>query len=88
MTGSVRWAERRSVEHWTLVYLQQHPEWEGEGIVVDRRGHRAVVLVPELGLEVAIYEKRPMPLDGKVRLALSEVNLPDLEAYFRLSGYM
>lgn len=85
VTGSVRWAERRSMEHWTLVYLLQHPGWEGEGIVVDKRGNRAVVLVPELGLETTIYERRPLPLDGKVRLALNEVNLPELEAYFRFA---
>jgi exoribonuclease-2 len=86
VAGSVRWAERRSVEHWTLVYLRQHADWEGEGIVVEKRGHRAVIVVPDLGLEAAIFERRPLALDGKVRLALNGVNLPELEAYFRFAG--
>ena len=86
VSGSVRWAERRSVEHWTLVYLLQHPDWEGEGIVVEKRGQRAVILVPDLGLEAAIFERRPLALDSKVQLALNDVNLPELEAYFRFAG--
>jgi exoribonuclease-2 len=86
VAGGVRWAERRSNEHWTLVYLQQNPGWEGEGIVVDRRDHRAVVVIPELGLETVIYEKRPLHLDGTVRLSLNGINLPELEAYFRIAS--
>ncbi len=27
----IRRAERLSREHWTTVYLQQHPGWQGEG---------------------------------------------------------
>lgn len=84
VTGSVRQAERLSVEHWTLVYLLQHPEWRGEGIVVDKRGARDLILIPELGLETQMYLSRDVPLGSVVTLALKAVNLPMLETHFRL----
>ena len=86
ISGSARYAERRSNTHWTLVYLQQNPDWLGEGVVVDRRGKRSVVLVPDLALESQLYLRRDTPMDGKVRLAIDEVDLPHLEAHFRLAG--
>ena len=46
VSGSIRSAERRSNRHWTLVYLQQNPDWQGEGIIVDRRGPQSIILIP------------------------------------------
>jgi exoribonuclease-2 len=86
ITGGARWAERRSSTHWTLVYLQQNPDWSGEGVVVDRRGRRSVVLLPDLALESQLFLRRETPMDGKVQLAIDEVDLPHLEAHFRLAG--
>ena len=51
VVGSVRRAERLARRHWTLVYLMQRPEWRGEGILVEKRRRRGVVVVPELDLE-------------------------------------
>lgn len=84
VTGNVRQAERLSVEHWTLVYLMQHPEWQGEGIVVDKRGARDLILIPELDLETQMYLSRDVPLGRVVTLALKGVNLPELAVHFRL----
>jgi exoribonuclease-2 len=86
ISGSVRWAERRSNEHWTLVYLLQNPDWQGEGIIVEKRGRRDVVLIPDLDLQTNMYQKRDLPLDSHVRLAIRDVNLPLLEAHFREVG--
>ena len=83
VTGGARWAERRSNTHWTLVYLQQNPEWQGEGVVVDHRGKRSVVLLPELALESQLYLRKDVGLDGKVQLRIEAVDLPYLEAHFR-----
>lgn len=85
VTGSIRWAERRSNTHWTLVYLLQHPGWQGQGLIVDRRGNHHVVLIPALGLETQIYLRQELPLDSLVGLTLTDVRLPELEAFFRLS---
>jgi exoribonuclease II len=82
--GAVRRAERLSINHWLLVYLLQHPGWQGEGVVVEKRGARTLVLIPQLALETPIYPRQETPLDHTVRLALESVNLPELDASFRL----
>ncbi|MDQ2694862.1 MAG: RNB domain-containing ribonuclease, partial [Pseudomonadota bacterium] len=45
VTATVRQAERLSRMHWTLVWLQGHPEWRGSGILVDKRPPRGTVLI-------------------------------------------
>jgi len=79
----VRYAERLANEHWTLVYLLQNPEWQGEGVVVEQYGQRSKVLIPELAYETQLYLQQPVPLDGKVLLAVNEVNLAERTAHFR-----
>jgi exoribonuclease-2 len=83
VAGSVRWAERRSIEHWTLVYLLKQSDWRGQGIIVDKRGPYDQVLIPELGLETQVYRRRKLSLDSTVTLALNEVKLADLEVHFQ-----
>jgi exoribonuclease-2 len=84
VSGSVREVEQLSDRHWILVHLMRQPEWRGEGIVVDRRGPSATVLIPELGLEARTHLPTDLPLDSSVRLVLTGVNLPHLDAHWRL----
>ncbi len=89
VVGSVRQAELLSEKHWTLVYLLQHPDWRGEGVLVDTRtqhgrGAAGTVLIPALALETRVHLKREIPLDGIVSLALNGVVLPQGEASFRV----
>ena len=84
MAGAVRAAERLSNQHWTLVYLMQHMDWQGEGIVVENKPGRDVVLIPELAWETEIYRRPPRPLDSVVNLALEAVDLPNKNARFRV----
>jgi exoribonuclease-2 len=83
LAGSVSYAERLATEHWTLVYLLQHPHWCGEGILVDRWDRRGKVLIPELGLEPQIHLRQNWSLNDPVPLTVVDVDLPTLEAYFR-----
>jgi exoribonuclease-2 len=83
VSGDVRYVERLSNQHWTAVYLLRQPEWSGEGVVIDRRGKRDLVLLPALGGETSIYKKEPTPLDTIVEVALQTVDLPQREANFR-----
>jgi exoribonuclease-2 len=83
ITGSARWAERRSITHWTLVYLLQNPDWQGEGVVVDFRGKRVVLLLPDLALETELYLRKEVSPDGKMQLRIENVDLPYLETHFR-----
>ncbi|MCB8922120.1 MAG: RNB domain-containing ribonuclease [Ardenticatenaceae bacterium] len=81
VSGSVRAAERLSIAHWTMVYLQQHSEWVGEGVVVEQKGKRSVVLIPALAWDGRVSGERP--LNSAVSLQLTGVNLPQREAFFR-----
>ncbi|WP_420628054.1 ribonuclease catalytic domain-containing protein [Candidatus Leptofilum sp.] len=83
VSGDIRYAERLSNGHWTAVYLQRNPEWTGEGIVIDRRGKRDLILLPELGIETSIYQKEPTPLDTPVQVKLHTINLPQREPHFK-----
>ena len=82
ITGNLRRAERQSNSHWTLVYLQRHPKWEGEGVIIEKRGKRDLVLIPELELETEVYMQHDLPLDTAVTLQLSQIQLPQREAHF------
>lgn len=80
---NIRRAERLSITHWRMVYLLQHPGWLGEGIVVDQRGARNRVILPDLALETQVSGNRNLALDDAVKLALTSVDLPMLDARFR-----
>jgi exoribonuclease-2 len=82
VAGSVKRAERLSLAHWTLVYLMQHPDWQGEGVIVEKRGKRALILIPALALETKLYLRQDLPLNSVVQLALERVSLAELEAHF------
>jgi exoribonuclease-2 len=82
--GLTRRTERLSNTHWTLVHLLQHPTWSGEGVVVEKAGTRTLVVIPELAFETDIYGRPDLLLDEELRLTLTEVNLPTLEARFRV----
>jgi exoribonuclease-2 len=83
VSGDIRYAERLSNAHWTAVYLLRNPEWTGEGIVIDQRGKRDLVLLYALGTETSIYAKEPTPLDTVVEVELQKVDLPQREGFFR-----
>lgn len=85
VTGSVRRAERLSIAHWTHVYLLQNHDWCGQGVVVDKRGARVLVLIPSLALETEIYPRQELSLDSAVTLSLVGVDLANQQASFRIS---
>jgi len=84
VTGTTRQAERQANKHWTLVYLMNHPKWRGQGVLVDKRNLRGTVLIPELDLETRLHLRQDLPLDSTIPLILNKVNLPELEAHFRI----
>jgi exoribonuclease-2 len=87
VAGAVRSAERLSNAHWTMVYLLQNPDWTGEGVVVEQKPGRDVVLIPALAWEAELYSRRPRALDSTVRLALDSVDLPNRSARFRVADH-
>jgi exoribonuclease-2 len=82
--GSVRRAERLARRHWTLVYLEQRPGWRGDGVLVEQRGQRGTLVIPELDLDVQVHLRADLPLNSRISLALRTVDLPALEANFKV----
>ncbi len=82
--GSVRRAERLSNLHWKLIWLQQRPDWRGEGIVVEINGERITLLIPELALDCKIKQKGSISLGERLPITLGSVDLS--EQLFRFRG--
>lgn len=82
--GSVRQAELLSENHWTLVYLLQHLDWRGEGILVEKRGTVGTVIIPSLALETRIHISPNAAPDSRLILSVNRVNLPQREVHFRV----
>lgn len=82
--GDVRRAERLSRQHWTLVYLMRQSDWHGQGIVLEKRGPRSLILIPELDLETQLHLREDLPPDSTVALKLNRVKLAELDAHFRI----
>ncbi|MEN8176022.1 MAG: RNB domain-containing ribonuclease, partial [Pseudomonadota bacterium] len=80
----VRRTERLSNQHWKLVWLQRHPEWKGEAVVVGLEERRVAVIIPELAMDVRIRRESDFDLDEVVRLSVQKVDLPELDARFRV----
>lgn len=78
MRGDMRYAERLSNEHWTLVYLLQNSHWRGEGIIVEQYGKRSKVLIPALAIETQIYLRGDAGLNDTVLLEVAGEDAIDL----------
>jgi exoribonuclease-2 len=83
MVRNVRMTERLSINHWLMVYLLQHPDWRGPAIVLDQRGARTIITLPDLAYETDIYGRNEFHPDDEVHVALSQVDLPAPAATFR-----
>jgi exoribonuclease-2 len=86
VSQGVRQAERLARRHWTLVYLMEHPDWRGEGILVDKYDRRGTFLIPELDLEARVHLRQDLPLNSVAPLTLEGVNLAELAAYLKVAN--
>lgn len=82
--GSVNAAESLSRRHWTLVYLMQHPDWQGEAVLVEKNGLRGRVILPELALESLLHLQEDIPLNSRLQVGIRQINLAELEASFKI----
>jgi exoribonuclease-2 len=74
--GDVRYTERLANEHWTLLYLQQRPGWQGEAVVVEQYGQRSKLLIPELAYETQAYLRGNVSLNSIVPIRVTAIDLP------------
>ncbi|GHV70559.1 exoribonuclease II [Spirochaetia bacterium] len=78
-------AERASRAHWTAVYLSDKKDRVFDGVMVDKKGSRAVLMIPALGLETQVPLRGKADFNDTVRAALSSVRIPEAEALFTLA---
>jgi exoribonuclease-2 len=76
VTGTAVVLERQSNLHWTLVYLQQHPDWQGDAVVIEKRERFSIILIPELALESRISEKN-VALNQQLRVKVNGIDLAE-----------
>jgi exoribonuclease-2 len=75
-------AERASRAHWTAVYLLDKRDSRWEGVVLEKKGGRAVAMIPSLGLETQVAAGSNTAPNDALELALSSVKIPESEAVF------
>jgi exoribonuclease-2 len=71
----IRQAERASNRHWTLAFLARHPDWQGQAVLVDKRGGRGTVIIPALALEAPIALEGDPPLNATITIKAKKVDL-------------
>jgi exoribonuclease-2 len=81
-TAATVQAERMSRAHWTAVYLSDKKESQWEGIIMEKKGSRSVVMIPSLGLETQVVTKNDTAPNDPLTLTLSSVKIPESEAVF------
>ena len=75
-------AERKSCQHWTLVYLLQNPEWTGDAVCVDLGGRQPQWFIPSLGMETYMNANSPVELNAVLKVKPSKINLSELSVEF------
>ena len=78
-------AESLSRRHWTLVYLLQNPGWSGQAVLVEKSGMAGKFLIPELAWETTVHLQSDLALNTVANLEVTSVDLPNLDAYFRIN---
>ena len=79
-------AERASRAHWIAVYLAdmkargEDRVWEG--VVMEKKGPRGVVLIPALGLETQAALREDAQPNDRVSLRLGSVKIHEAQAFF------
>jgi exoribonuclease-2 len=76
-------ASRQSIEHFKCLYLKQNNNWEGEGIIVEVNGEKALINIPSLAMMTQIKFKSKINIEDKVKLKVSSINLFELSVNFK-----
>lgn len=81
--GGTRHAERLSRRHHILRYVASQPERVWDSVIVDRKGNQAILLIPELALDIPLVI--PSQVGTELKVLLSDVNLPLLTVRARVA---
>ena len=76
--GAAVKAERKSNQHWTLVYLLQNPDWRAEAVIAEIKGNQVVILIPSLAQEALIPLPPTKGLNDTLIVKFADINIPEL----------
>ena len=82
--GAVRRTERLANRHWTLVWLQQRPGWHGVAELIDVRGRRGLVVIPDLALEAPVSLPPGGRPGSRYEVTVRQVDLPRLDLHLEM----
>lgn len=80
--SDVRKATNEVKLHTKLIYLQQNPNWTGEGTITMVREDKIIFCIESLGMFNAIKTKDSFELDQKIPLKVTRIDLISLEVRF------
>jgi exoribonuclease-2 len=76
-------AIRQSAEHYKCLYLKQNNSWEGEGVIVEVNGEKALINIPSLAMMTQIKFKSKVTIEDKVNLKVGSINLFERSVNFK-----
>jgi len=76
-------AIRQSMEHYKCLYLKQNNSWEGEGIIVEVNGEKAIINIPSLAMMTQIKFKSKINIEDKVKLKVGSINIFERSVNFK-----
>ena len=68
-------AVRQSIDHFRCLYFKQNRSWEGFGIVVEIKGNKALLMIPEFAMITQVKFKTRPKLEDKINLKVSSIDL-------------
>lgn len=74
---------RASNEHFKCLYLMQNQSWHGNGIVIDIRNNKALLMIEQLGMVSQMKFKSLPKLDEEISLKIKSVNLVERLVEFK-----
>ncbi len=84
-SGIRRKLERYADEYFLMVYLLAHPEWEGEGVVIDKQSDRFVIAIADLAYEYKSRYQGNFKIGDTVRLKLVSADPVTLKSVFHFA---
>ena len=76
-------ATRQSIEHFKCLFLKQNNNWHGKGIIVDLKGNKATLLIPEIAMIAKLKLKSKAKIEDEIELRAVSINLENRSIDFK-----
>jgi len=76
-------ATRQSIEHFKCLFLKQNNNWHGKGIIVDLKGNKVTLLIPEIAMITQLKLKSKAKIEDEIELRAVSINLENRSIDFK-----